>query len=194
MSRSRCDHRRRWPVIWGLSMRRKRLILAEVVTLVTAIIFVYELFFANRLLPEFNVSTASSDEVLSFYNKSNGGVAYVNFSFDQNDLPSVLNIEDPEIFFSRAMNDSLELTFIIPVDRLLSNPYSIINDYRAEDYSFHFEGPVHINAYEGEGMPYIRMDKAPITDSIERKTHCTRSVKDTSGASFIFSYIWYCIL
>lgn len=175
-------------------MQTKFITFSGIVAFLTLVPLIYELFFSNRLLPDFDLNSLSSSEVSSLYSNFESDVAYLTFSFERSDLPSVVNVEDPTVFFSRYMINGLEVTFIIPVQELLDNPYSIIGDYRAEDYSFRFEGPVHVRAYEGEGMPYIRIERVPITDSIEEKTRCTRSTIETSGVLFVFSYLWNCIL
>ena len=76
---------------------------------------------------------------------------------------------------------------------IMDSPLVEAVDGRAEDHSVFFVGPVFVERYEEEGLPYLNIAAAPYTDGVARKARCSRELFGLDGIAYFVTYVSVCV-
>jgi hypothetical protein len=165
----------------------------EIVGVVTALVFVFEVTLADRTLPTIDL-TVPETKPIDFFKEHNRTTVFVSLAVDRDMVAS----PETDLYADTIVLDTLsnlsEAILLVDWNSLSSSYLAEINDYRAEDLSFSFHGPAYARMYESEGQQYIELTAAPFTDSVADRAKCSELLKDKSGLAYSFRYIASCML
>ena len=168
--------------------------LVEVVGVVTALVFVFEITTANRSLPSLDLDSAEGTSAFEFFEANNRAVVYVSFSLDLSMFqdPSSEFYTDP---ISVETFGSLGGAVLLVDWQSLSTSYlAAIDDHRAEDLSLTFRGPAYARLFEAKGLPYVELLASPFTDSVLERAKCSEHLLGQSSAGKVYRYVAGCML
>jgi hypothetical protein len=168
--------------------------LVDVVGVVTALVFVFEVTTANRSLPSINLNSAEGVSAFEFFQANNRTIVYVSFTLNR-DLfldPSSELFSDPIVVDAI---DSLGGAVLLLDWQSLSGSYiAEVDDQRAEDLSIAFQGPTYARIFEAEGVPYVELIAAPFTDSLVERARCSEQLFGQSAVQTFYRYVAGCML
>ncbi|WP_424927508.1 hypothetical protein [Amaricoccus tamworthensis] len=168
--------------------------LVEVVGVVTALVFLFEVTTANRSLPSIDLDTAEGTDTFEFFEANNRAVVYVSFSLSRDMFqdPSLDLFSDPIII--DAVGRFGGAVLLLDWQSLSSSYLAKVDDHRAEDYSLGFQGPAYARLFEAEGLSYIELTESPFTDSVAERAKCSEHLFGQSVAQKVYRYVAGCML
>ncbi|WP_157815010.1 hypothetical protein [Sagittula sp. P11] len=168
--------------------------LVEVVGVVTALVFVFEVTTANRSLPSIDLGDFEVENPLDFFEVNNRSVIYVSFDLHR----GIFADASIEMYNDKIAVDLVESlgapVFLVNWESLSNSYLADASDQRAEDLSLAFSGPAYARLFEAEGVPYVELVAPPFTDSVLERAKCSEHILGQSTFQKIYRYVAGCML
>ncbi|MBN9672924.1 hypothetical protein [Roseibium aggregatum] len=166
----------------------------EVVGVVTALVFVFELTTANRGLPSIDLDATEKISAFKFFEANNRVVVYISFSLDRDMFKDASTGLYSDPIRVDALGNLGGAVLLVNWQSLSNSYLAEIDDHRAEDLSFAFRGPAYARLFEAEGLPYVELIASPFTDSVLERAKCAEHLFGQSTFQKVYRYVAGCML